>query len=112
MSFADLGFAKLDLDRDARQGAPEAVLAEGKTPDEIEAIVRALRDGGASSVLVTRADDAARAAVCRVDPGALVLERASAPSCAARTSSCSRTAAWPVSTGSSRSPRRCRRPIA
>ena len=41
MSFADLGFAKLDLDRDARQGAPEAVLAEGKTPDEIEAIVRA-----------------------------------------------------------------------
>ena len=76
MSFADLGFAKVDLERDARQGAPEAVLAEGKTPDEIEAIVRALRDGGASSVLVTRADEAARAAVRRVDAGALEHERA------------------------------------
>ena len=69
VSFADLGFAKVDLERDARQGAPEAVLAEGKTPGEIEAIVRALRDGGASSVLVTRADEAARAAVRRVDAG-------------------------------------------
>jgi len=76
VSFADLGFAKVDLERDARQGAPEAVLAEGKTPDEIEAIVRALRDGGASSVLVTRADEAARAAVRRVDSGALEHERA------------------------------------
>jgi pyridinium-3,5-biscarboxylic acid mononucleotide synthase len=76
VSFADLGFAKVDLDRDARQGAPEAVLAEGKTPAEIEAIVRALRDGGASSVLVTRADEAARAAVRRVDPDALEHARA------------------------------------
>ncbi|MDX6539489.1 MAG: pyridinium-3,5-biscarboxylic acid mononucleotide synthase, partial [Gaiellales bacterium] len=76
MSFADLGFARVDLDRDARQVAPEAVLAEGKTPSEIEAIVRALRDGGASSVLVTRADDDARAAVRRVDAGALEHVRA------------------------------------
>ena len=52
------------------------MLAEGKTPAEIEAIVRALRDGGASSVLVTRADEDARAAVRRVDPGALEHERA------------------------------------
>ena len=137
VSFADLGFAKVDLERDARQGAPEAVLAEGKTPGEIEAIVRALRDGGASSVLVTRADEAARAAVRRVDaaragararplrldpgraPGAggarrdrlgrhlgcarPRTRRASAPSCAARTSSCTRTAASPGSTASSRS---------
>jgi pyridinium-3,5-biscarboxylic acid mononucleotide synthase len=76
VSFADLGFARVDLDRDARQGAPEAVLAEGKTPAEIEAIVRALRDGGASSVLVTRADADARAAVRRVDPAAQQHERA------------------------------------
>ena len=52
------------------------MLAEGKTPDEIEAIVRALRDGGASSVLVTRADADARAAVRRVDPAAQEHERA------------------------------------
>ena len=55
--FVDLGFARVDTDREARQGAPEAIFAEGKTPDEIAAIARALLDGGASSVLVTRADD-------------------------------------------------------
>src|SRR4029077_4071252 len=67
VSFADLGFAKVDLERDARQGAPEAVLAEGKTPGEIVDIVRTLSEDGAISVLVTRADEAARAAVRRVD---------------------------------------------
>ena len=49
--FVDLGFARVDTDREARQGAPEAIFAEGKTPDEIAAIAQALLDGGASSVL-------------------------------------------------------------
>jgi NCAIR mutase (PurE)-related protein len=70
LPYRDLGFARVDTHRELRQHAPEAVLGEGKTPDEIEAIVRALVEGGAGSVLVTRADDAARAAVRRVDPGA------------------------------------------
>jgi NCAIR mutase (PurE)-related protein len=64
--FADLGFARADTDREARQGAPEAIVAEGKTPEEIEAIARALLDGGAGTVLVTRADEDARAALKRV----------------------------------------------
>jgi NCAIR mutase (PurE)-related protein len=64
--FADLGFARADTDREARVGAPEAIVAEGKTPDEIEAIARALLDGGAGTVLVTRADAQARAALKRV----------------------------------------------
>jgi pyridinium-3,5-biscarboxylic acid mononucleotide synthase len=68
--YDDLGFARVDLHRELRQGAPEAVLAEGKTPAEIEAIVASLVAGGASSVLVTRADDEARAAVRRVAPDA------------------------------------------
>jgi pyridinium-3,5-biscarboxylic acid mononucleotide synthase len=38
----DLGFARLDLDREARTGAPEAVYAEGKTPVQTTAILRAL----------------------------------------------------------------------
>ena len=66
LPYDDLGFARVDTHRELRQGAPEAVLAEGKTPAEIEAIVRSLLDGGAGSVLVTRADDEARAAVRRV----------------------------------------------
>ena len=54
--FRDLGFARVDTHREQRQGAPEAILAEGKTPEEIEAIARALLESDAGSVLVTRAD--------------------------------------------------------
>jgi NCAIR mutase (PurE)-related protein len=74
--FRDLGFARVDTDRDRRQGAPEAILAEGKAPEEIEAIARALLEGGASSVLATRADADAREALRRVAPDAQVDERA------------------------------------
>lgn len=76
LPFDDLGFARVDLHRELRQGAPEAVLAEGKLPGEIEAIVGALLAGGAASVLVTRADEAARAAVRRAAPEALEHVRA------------------------------------
>src|SRR5438034_3081962 len=63
LPFRDLGFARADLHRELRQGAPEAVLAEGKTPEQVAAIARALLEGGAGSVLVTRADAATRRAV-------------------------------------------------
>jgi pyridinium-3,5-biscarboxylic acid mononucleotide synthase len=66
----ELGFASLDLDRERRQGACEAVLAEGKEPEEVAAIVAALVEDARGSVLVTRADPAARAAVRRVAPTA------------------------------------------
>jgi pyridinium-3,5-biscarboxylic acid mononucleotide synthase len=75
LPYADLGFARVDLHRELRQGAPEAVLAEGKTPAQVEAIVRAMLDGGAGSVLVTRADAEARAAVRRAAPDACDDER-------------------------------------
>ncbi|MDQ6750481.1 MAG: nickel pincer cofactor biosynthesis protein LarB [Actinomycetota bacterium] len=65
----ELGFASLDLDRERRQGACEAVLAEGKEPGEVAAIVRALLQDARGSVLVTRADPAARAAVRDTHPG-------------------------------------------
>jgi NCAIR mutase (PurE)-related protein len=68
--FTDLGFARVDTDREARQGAPEAIMAEGKTPDEITAIAGVLLEHGAGSVLVTRADEEARAALRRVAPDA------------------------------------------
>lgn len=63
LSVADLGFARLDLQRELRQDAPEAVLGDGKTAAEVVEIVRALITGGAASVLVTRADDEMRARV-------------------------------------------------
>lgn len=74
----DLVFAQVDAHRELRQGAPEAVLAEGKTPAEVVAIVQSLADAGAGSVLVTRADEQTRRAVRAVFPAAEEHERASA----------------------------------
>jgi NCAIR mutase (PurE)-related protein len=76
LPFRDLGFARVDTHRELRQQAPEAVLAEGKTPEEIEAIVTTMLESGVSSVLVTRADEPARAAVLRAAPDAQQDERA------------------------------------
>jgi NCAIR mutase (PurE)-related protein len=76
LPFRDLGFARVDTHRELRQGAPEAVLAEGKTHEEVAQIVTALLDGGAGSILVTRADAEMRAAVRRVGHGWEEHERA------------------------------------
>src|SRR4051794_25219736 len=75
-SFRDLGFARVDTDREARQGAPEGIMAEGKTPAEITAIATALLEDGAASVMVTRADADARAALLEAARDAHADERA------------------------------------
>jgi pyridinium-3,5-biscarboxylic acid mononucleotide synthase len=52
---ADLGFARLDLDRAERTGDPEVVFGKGKTPDQIVAILRALHEANPDrAVLATR----------------------------------------------------------
>jgi len=51
-------------------------MAEGKTPAEVAGIAVALLEGGAGSVMVTRADDAARAAFLDAVPTGSVDERA------------------------------------
>jgi NCAIR mutase (PurE)-related protein len=70
LPYRDVGFARVDTHREVRQGAPEAVLAEGKTAEQVAGIVSALLEAGAGSVLVTRADEAARDAVRAVAPDA------------------------------------------
>ena len=63
----DLGFARLDLRREQRQGLAEVVYGPGKTRDQIIAIVRGLLSHNAGPVLLTRVDaetaDAVRADV-------------------------------------------------
>jgi len=59
----DIGFARLDTGRRGRQGFPEAVLAEGKSPDQVVAIVAALLERGHETILVTRVGPEVRAAV-------------------------------------------------
>ena len=68
LPFRDLGFARVDLHRGLRQGAPEAILAEGKTTAQIVSVFRAMVDGGADSVLVTRANPEVRQALRDVTP--------------------------------------------
>ena len=52
--FEDLGYAKVDLHRSARQGAAEVVYGAGKTPERIVGIARAMLSGGEKNVLITR----------------------------------------------------------
>ena len=56
--YEDLGFARVDHHRNARQGFPEVVFGQGKTPDQVAAIARRIVDRG-HSLLVTRASRAA-----------------------------------------------------
>src|SRR5262245_42189105 len=60
--FEDLGFARVDHHRAVRQGFPEVVLGLGKTPAQIGAIAAEIVGRG-STLLVTRATDAAFEAV-------------------------------------------------
>jgi pyridinium-3,5-biscarboxylic acid mononucleotide synthase len=73
-----LAFARPDLERERRQGAAEAVLAEGKTAQQVVAIVGEMLAGSDASVLVTRADAAVREAVTASYPEAEHDERARA----------------------------------
>ncbi|CAI9402046.1 nickel pincer cofactor biosynthesis protein LarB [Nocardioides sp. T2.26MG-1] len=70
---ADLGFARVDLDRAARTGDPEVVYGAGKTPDEVVAILRTLHEKHPErAVLATRVAPDALAAVSETLPAATV----------------------------------------
>jgi pyridinium-3,5-biscarboxylic acid mononucleotide synthase len=57
LPYADLGFARVDLQRDLRQGMPEAVYGPGKTPEHCAAVVEQLLTGTDGPVLLTRASE-------------------------------------------------------
>ena len=62
---------RLDFDRAARRGYPEAVLCEGKTAQQLSEIARAVQArGSAAPTLFTRANAEHAEAVCRVLPDA------------------------------------------
>ena len=70
---ADLGFARLDLDREQRTGDPEVVYGAGKTPEQVVAIMTRLHEAHPDrAVLATRLTDEARAAVAGALSGAVV----------------------------------------
>jgi NCAIR mutase (PurE)-related protein len=73
---ADLGFARLDLDRADRTGTPEVVYAAGKTPAQTVACLAALLEGGAPLAWATRVDEPTAAAVRDRWPRAVIDEAA------------------------------------
>ena len=52
--FEDIGFAKVDLHRAIRQGAPEVIYGAGKTPEQIVKILDVMKKNGVPTILVTR----------------------------------------------------------
>lgn len=67
-AMADLGFAKVDLDREQRGDFPEVVYCEGKTVSQCVEIVKLLAEKSRGNVLATRCDAAKAAAILKVLP--------------------------------------------
>jgi NCAIR mutase (PurE)-related protein len=70
---ADLGFARLDVDRARRTGDPEVVYGDGKTPEQIADILGTLHGRHPDrAVLATRVSAEARALVSERLPDAVI----------------------------------------
>ena len=54
--FEDLGYAKVDLHRNVRQGANEVIYGAGKTPEQIVGILEKMSQHGQKNILITRLD--------------------------------------------------------
>lgn len=70
---ADLGFARVDVDRARRTGDPEVVYGEGKTPEQVVEILTTLHERHPDrAVLATRLSPDAQALVAERLPDAVV----------------------------------------
>ncbi|KMY68953.1 1-(5-phosphoribosyl)-5-amino-4-imidazole-carboxylate carboxylase [Desulfocarbo indianensis] len=56
LPYEDLGFARVDHHRSLRQGFPEVIFGQGKTPEQIASIAQAIHRQGAA-VLATRIEE-------------------------------------------------------
>jgi pyridinium-3,5-biscarboxylic acid mononucleotide synthase len=65
---ADLGFARVDIGREARQGLPEVIYGTGKTAAEIASIAQTLLHHNDGPVLATRVDAGTAAEVLTAVP--------------------------------------------
>ena len=52
--FEEIGIASLDHHRAIRQGAAEVVYGAGKTPEQINPIIRSLGEKGQRTIIITR----------------------------------------------------------
>lgn len=61
--FEDIGYAKVDLHRELRQGIAEVIYGEGKTAEQINGIVDVMKKNGQETILITRMSEASAAIV-------------------------------------------------
>ena len=66
--YEDIGYAKVDLHRQVRQGAAEVIYGAGKTAQQIAGILRSLEGNGQKNVLITRLDAEKAAQVNALTP--------------------------------------------
>lgn len=52
--FEDIGYAKIDMHRKIRQGVPEVIYGEGKTPKQLCGIIQTMKSKGQNEILITR----------------------------------------------------------
>ena len=66
LPYEDLGYARIDHHRQLRQGFPEVIFGRGKSPEQVEQIVRHMLPHG-HNILITRGDPATFERVRRLD---------------------------------------------
>ncbi len=76
LPFADLGFAKVDHHRALRQGLPEAIYGQGKTPEQCSAIVGELLGEGRGPAARGSGQEEQDQGVPRPEGGPVILTRA------------------------------------
>ena len=64
--FENLGYAKPDYHRQLRQGVPEVIFGQGKTPEQTAGIVAAMAARGERDILITRMPEESAEAVAKV----------------------------------------------
>ena len=71
--YADLGYARVDLDRAARTGDPEVVFGAGKTPAQVVGILQRLHEAHPDrAVLATRCSEVTLELAVTTLPGAVI----------------------------------------
>jgi NCAIR mutase (PurE)-related protein len=70
LPYQDLGFANIDQHRNIRTGYPETIYCEGKTPDQVAAIIDRMKENN-SNILGTRASEEVYERVREVVPDAV-----------------------------------------
>ncbi len=66
--FEDIGYAKIDLHRGIRQGAPEVIYGAGKTPEQMLGIIESMKQNGQGTILITRLSPDAAEIISAVHP--------------------------------------------